>query len=91
MDYNQERLAKIEATQERILTLLEGMAKRLEDKEEDDKETRRLLQGSNGSPGILVRLDRVEQSQERTRWVTRAILGAVVTLIVGGFYAILTG
>jgi len=91
MDYTQERLSKIEVTQERILTLLESLSEELRSRAEEGEAVERLLYGHNGAPGLVIRLDRLEQAQERGRWVTRAVVGAVVTLLVGGVWSALAG
>ena len=45
----------------------------------------------NGTPSISVRLDRVEQSHETSKWLTRTALGASITTIVGLAIAWLSG
>lgn len=47
------------------------------------------MHGDAAKPGLVVRLDRLEQAHERTRWLTRAIVGAVVTLAVGALWTLL--
>jgi len=49
------------------------------------------LHGVNDQPGIVVRLDRLEQAHERARWLTRAIAGTVITLVVGALWALIKG
>ncbi len=34
-------------------------------------------------PGIMTRLDRVEQQMASVQWFTRSVVGAVVTIVVG--------
>lgn len=41
----------------------------------------RALHGNNGTPGIYIRLDRMEQSEQRRVWHMRALWGAVVAAI----------
>lgn len=93
-EMEEQRLARIEAQQERIVVLLQSLAERVEDRIDATDEWRgqieRRLHGGNGSgDGLVVRLDRVEQALERGRWLTRAIGGAVVTLVVGAAFALL--
>lgn len=67
--------------------LLEGLAKKVDERisQTDSRLARhaRTLWGENGNPGMLVRLDRLEQSHDRSRWLVRSIVVAVVTLAVG--------
>ena len=40
-------------------------------------------------PGIMTRLDRLEQQMGAVQWFTRSVVGAVVTVVIGavlGFY-----
>ena len=43
--------------------------------------------GGNEFPGLIVRVDRLERTEERRRWTLRAIAGAVLTLIGNRVYA----
>lgn len=43
--------------------------------------------GSPKDPGMIVRLDRLEQSSIRTRWVLRA----VIVIVLSGVWSLLTG
>lgn len=47
--------------------------------------------GRDGKPGTLIKLDRLEQSMAQARTVVRLMGGAVVTLVVGAVWAVLTG
>lgn len=83
---NDERLAEIERTQERILVLLEGLASKVAEQQTADRDWRkavdlRLHGDGNGNRGMFVRLDRLEQSQERSRWALRAVVTAVLALL----------
>ena len=49
-----------------------------------------LLEG-NGTPGIIVRVDRLEQPAEADRWIRRVFIGAVVVAIAGMAMQFLTG
>ena len=91
----EERLRDIELKQAEILTLLKGMCNRMDERVKTSDEWRarveRTIYGYNGTPGLLVKIDRLEQSHERGRWLMRAVLGAVVTLVAGAMWALLTG
>ncbi len=43
-----------------------------------------LTGNSNPSVGLVVRFDRVEQTQKRVRWMLRSITGAIVAAAVAG-------
>jgi len=51
----------------------------------------RTLMGDLSSPGVILRLDRVEQTVERSRWFARAILGAAISALVGTIWVLLRG
>ena len=75
----------------RIETKLDALTTKVDDRiaQDDARHERhaRILYGANGkkdSPGLLVRIDRLEQTQGRQNWVIRIVLGALVTLVVGG-------
>jgi len=74
-----ERLARIE---EMLGGLLKKMDEHVVDGAKWREEQRNLLFGKDGGPGLVVRLDRLEQDSARARWVTRAVIGAVISLVV---------
>lgn len=84
---SEERLADIENKLTRCLTLLESLEKAQEERHKIDKawraKTEHLLYGKNGSPGMMVRIDRLEQNHERTKWLVRVLVGGLVSLGVG--------
>lgn len=84
---SEERLADIENKLTRCVTLLESLEKSQEERHRIDKEWRaktdRLLYGKNGAPGMTVRIDRLEQSHERTKWLVRVLVAGLVSLGVG--------
>lgn len=92
-----ERLARVEARLDSVEQTAQAGFSALSDQLKSvhaciDKVDQRIeasLHGSMAQPGLVVRLDRLEQAQERTRWLTRAIIGAVVTLAVGGLWSLL--
>lgn len=47
------------------------------------------VHGDRSSPGLIVRVDRLEQNGERSRWLMRAVIGAMVTVAVGALWAVL--
>lgn len=91
----EQRLAAIERAQERTNVLLTALSEKMDDRidQTDERMGRigRVMWGDNGhadSPGLLVRLDRLEQYTERlekaydrSRWLVRAVVTSVVGLI----------
>lgn len=43
-----------------------------------------LTGNSNPSVGLVVRFDRVEQTQKRVRWILRSITGAFIAAAIAG-------
>lgn len=41
-----------------------------------------MLEGSNGTPGLRIRVDRIEQREQDRRWSFRLLWGAIVTTLV---------
>lgn len=81
----ESRLADIERTQERVVVLLEALTKQVGDQAREDGAWRQrvdlLTHGDgNGNRGMLVRIDRLEQSAERARWTIRTLVGSVLAL-----------
>ncbi len=79
-----ELLARIET---KLDALTDKVATRIEQDDARHERHSRILYGANGkkdSPGLLVRIDRLEQAQGRQNWVMRIVVGAFVTLVVGG-------
>lgn len=76
----EQRLARIE-------TLLENLTEKTDARNEhDDKRydrVARTLYGNNGTPGVLIELDRLKQAQLRSQWLMRVTLGAFITVVVG--------
>lgn len=46
------------------------------------------VHGDESSPGVMIRVDRLEQSQERSQWLIRAVIGALIPLIASAAYAL---
>lgn len=87
---NEQRLANIEAQQARTIVLLENLSKKVDDSVSSSEVWKHriecTLHGCNGSAGLLVKLDRLEQAYDRNRWVVRALIGAVITIILGSLW-----
>jgi hypothetical protein len=81
-----QRLAEIERTQERVLVLLESLTKQVGEQATADREWRArhdlVVSGDgNGNPGLRLRVDRLEQSAERSKWALRTVAAAVLALL----------
>ena len=68
-----EKLATLQAEQRDQSGKLDRILKHLE---------------GNGREGLIVKVDRLEQSEERRKWALRAIAGAVVGLAVKAFWGV---
>lgn len=44
-----------------------------------------VLCGSDGDPGIVVRMDRLERTDERRTWLIRTIIGVLAVIGLEGF------
>ena len=82
----EKRLAALERSNERIIVLLETLTEKVESRigASDSWRARveRTLNGDgNGNKGMYVRLDRLEQNSERSKWVVRSI-GLPVLLLI---------
>lgn len=78
----ESRMAGVEHSLVQIKTTLE---------ENLPKVTKQLYGNGPRDPGMIVRLDRLEQAQCRHNWRMRMVVGIVVTLVIGGLWSILTG
>lgn len=81
------RLRALEVQTAEILTLLRGLAKKIEDRIEASdvwrKQVDSILKGDgNGNKGHNVRLDRLEQAAERNKWMVRSLFLPVLFLAV---------
>jgi len=85
---SEERLARIETKLDAMIDKVNG---RIEHDDNRWNRMNRTVYGFNGSPGLLIKLDRLEQAQERSRWLMRTMVGAVAVLFVGGVWSILVG
>jgi len=86
-DQTQTRLADIERTNERIIVLLEHLTEKVESRIETTDAWRErtdliLMGDGNGRKGHNVRIDRIEQTLERQKWLTRALMSGVALVLV---------
>lgn len=93
---SEQRLRAIEVAQAEVLTLLRALSIKMDEriKEGDDWQDKveRILHGDgNGYKGHNVRLDRLEQSQERSKWFVRSLLVPVILLALKAGADILAG
>lgn len=63
----------LEATIAKLLTVQEAQDVKLD-------RILKLLDG-NGTPGMLIRMDRLEQAENRRKWGVRALAGAIVGIV----------
>lgn len=91
----EERLAKIERCQTQNNEMLRNLTEKVEERNERNEEwmkrLSRLIYGSNGAKGVLVHLALLQDSQERTRWLMRTIMAAMIVLVAGGAWSFFTG
>jgi hypothetical protein len=91
---SEERLQKIEAAITRCVVILETMEKSENEREVTAREWRtkfeRTLHGTTSSPGLLIKLDRLEQSQERAKWFIRLIAAHVLALVAAAIWTLLS-
>lgn len=82
----EDRLSEVLAAQARTCALLEGLGERMDGRDRDAEEVRRMLLGDgNGHRGVVLRVDRLEQGAKRQQWFVRTLLAAVVASVVGAF------
>lgn len=77
----ESRMAGVEQSLARIETTLEDNL---------PKVTKQLY-GANGSPGMIVRVDRLEQSGLRTRWMLRLMIASLTSIFLAGMWSLMTG
>ena len=56
---------------------------RLEAMQEDTTTIRKAIVGSSGNPGLLIRVDRLEQLESRRKWVIRTLIVASLAAVAG--------
>ena len=84
----EDRMANVEQSLVRIETTLT---------ENLPKMTKQLSGNGTEDPGMIVRVDRLEQSafrqeqtSQRTRWVIRIIVATISTIFLAGLWSLLT-
>lgn len=86
------RLRCIEQREERIITVLDHLTTKMDAQLSSfstwSDKLDKMLVGTNGSPGLMLRVDRLEQAHERTRWFIRAFGGALISVALGAAYAL---
>lgn len=86
------RLAQIERKLDRLAVMMNTQQERFEEQAEISLEWRKkmssLLHGPDGASGLVVRVDRLEQTSERSRWVVRAMGGSALAALVGATFAL---
>ena len=93
-----EKLTAIDRKLDRLCITVEHHVEKVEKRHEADdarnQRVARVLYGENGkkdAPGLLVRLDRLEQAQERSKWFTRTLGASALALAVAALWALLGG
>jgi len=91
---SEERLARIETDQARILVMLEHLTERVEERIVSDDAWRNKMErivfgDGNGNPGHHIKLDRLMQDQSRQKWAIRAVGGAAILLVVRALFALI--
>ena len=64
-----------------IIERLARIEERVAEVREDTVELRRGVFGYNGTPGLVTRLDRIEQIETHRRWTIRAIVIALLGVV----------
>ena len=80
-------LASIARAQDKTLIIVENLAEKVAERIEHtdawrDRTDLILMGDGNGRKGHNVRIDRLEQANERQRWLTRLMMGALVLSIL---------
>ena len=91
----EERLRAVEVQNAEIITLLRGLVDKMEQRINFSDQWRSrvdsiLVGDGNGQKGHNVRLDRLEQTAERQKWMFRSLLVPVVLLALQAAADILT-
>lgn len=98
----EERLARIEADQARILAVLEHLSEKMESRIAHtdawrDRVERTVYGDGNGNKGHSIRLDRLEQAQlaareahSRQKKLLATVAGAVIVMVLKAVWGLLT-
>jgi len=83
----EQRLRSIEVQQAEVLMLLKGLAEKMDERivQSDawrQKIERTVMGDGNGNKGHSIRVDRLEQSAERQRFLVRTLIGGIAILIM---------
>ncbi len=87
MTEQESRIRAVESKLDRLLVVVEELAKRFavhaDDQQRFREKTNAVLYGDgNGKRGVMVRLDRVEQGQARVSRLTWLVMGGVVAALL---------
>ena len=90
----EERIGALHTDQASVLATLKNIDEKLtshaRDQENLEARVERTLHGDGDKNiGMSVRIDRLEQAQEREKWAMRTIGAAVISLMVGAVWSIL--
>lgn len=90
---SEERLARIEAQQVETITLVKGLASKVEDQIDQiglwKTRVERSLYGSNGTLGIVVQLALLDAAYKRQQMTSRILLGAIMPLLAGVIWGLI--
>jgi hypothetical protein len=91
---SEQRLAALEVQVARAVTLLEALSSRVDERLDEQEDFRRSLRrtmfGNGDGVGVLTRVDRLEQSAKRGKWVARTAVGACIAMVVSALWGLLT-
>lgn len=82
---SEERLARIETKVDGLHSLVKS---RIQHDDERYGRVARTIYGHNGSAGVLIELDRLKQAQERSQWLMRTVIAAIIVLALGGLWSL---
>ena len=84
-EMQEERLRKMELQQAEILSVLRSLTEKMDDRIEQSEKWRQkvdmiLIGDGNGRKGHNVRLDRLEQAADRSKWALRVVGAGLIML-----------
>lgn len=83
-----DRLSNVERSLARLEVKVELL---LANQQTHHTAMQRALHGSNGTPGLVVRVDRVEEWRSRMNKITAMLMGAVLPLVATAAWGALRG
>ena len=94
MDAMEDRLRHIETQQVEMIVLLRTLTEKVEERTAKssnwhDKVERTVYGDGNGNKGHSLRLDRLEQDQERQKWLIRTLGSGLALLALKAVWALL--